>query len=58
MELIVFSALEGFQSEVEMLRDLAVLAPSRLDQVQRLLSGERPPEAIYLDENGEIEGLF
>lgn len=50
MELIVFSALEGFQAQAEQLRDLAVLAPSRLDQVQRLLGGERPPEALYLDD--------
>lgn len=54
MELIIFSALEGLQAEAELLRDLAILAPSRLDQVQRLLSGERPPEAIYLDDTRPI----
>ncbi|PMP86153.1 MAG: chromosome partitioning protein [Chloroflexus aggregans] len=51
MELIIFSAIEGLQSEVEQLRDVAVLAPSRIDQVQRLLTGSRPPDAIYLDDS-------
>jgi cellulose biosynthesis protein BcsQ len=51
VELIIFSALEGLQTEAETLRDLAILAPSRLDQVQRLLSGERPPDALYLDDS-------
>ncbi|MEI7771471.1 MAG: ParA family protein, partial [Chloroflexales bacterium] len=51
MELVIFSALEGLQARAEALRDLAVLAPSRLDQVHRLLSGERPPDALYLDDS-------
>ncbi len=51
MELIIFSAIEGLQAEVEQLRDVAVLAPSRLDQVQRLLAGSRPPDAVYLDDS-------
>ncbi|MGQ9529264.1 hypothetical protein [Chloroflexus sp.] len=51
MELIIFSAIEGLQAEVEQLRDVAVLAPSRIDQVQRLLSGSRPPDALYLDDS-------
>lgn len=51
MELVIFSALEGLQAEAEALRDLAVLAPSRLDQVARLLGGDRPPDALYLDDS-------
>jgi len=51
MELIIFSAIEGLQAEVEQLRDVAVLAPSRIDQVQRLLTGARPPDAIYIDDS-------
>lgn len=51
MELVIFSAIEGLQAEVEQLRDVAVLAPSRIDQVQRLLTGSRPPDAIYIDDS-------
>ncbi|WP_298819241.1 ParA family protein [uncultured Chloroflexus sp.] len=51
MELIIFSAIEGLQTEVEQLRDVAVLAPSRIDQVQRLLTGSRPPDVVYLDDS-------
>ena len=51
MELVIFSALDGLQARAEALRDLAVLTPSRLDQVHRLLSGERPPDALYLDDS-------
>ncbi|MEF3273961.1 MAG: P-loop NTPase [Chloroflexus sp.] len=51
MELIIFSAIEGLQAEVEQLRDVAVLAPSRIDQVQRLLTSSRPPDVIYLDDS-------
>ncbi|NTW01466.1 MAG: P-loop NTPase [Oscillochloris sp.] len=51
MELVIFSALDGIRTHAEGLRDLAVLAPSRIDQVQRLLNGERPPDALYLDDS-------
>lgn len=51
MELVIFSALEGLQTEAEALRDLAVLTPSRLDQVTRLLGGDRPPDALYIDDS-------
>jgi cellulose biosynthesis protein BcsQ len=50
MELVIFSALDGLQAQLERYRDLAILAPSRLDQVARLLEGTRPPEALYLDD--------
>ncbi|MFV9503359.1 MAG: ParA family protein [Oscillochloridaceae bacterium umkhey_bin13] len=50
MELVLFTALEGLAAQVEQFRDLAVLAPSQLDQVNRLLEGTRPPEVIYLDD--------
>ncbi|NNJ12903.1 ParA family protein [Chloroflexales bacterium ZM16-3] len=51
MELVIFSALDGLQARAESLRDLAVLAPSRLDQVHRLLGGDRPPDALYMDDS-------
>lgn len=50
MELVLFTAMDGLAAQVERFRDVALLAPSRLDQVVRLLEGERPPEAIYLDD--------
>ncbi|EFO81406.1 ATPase involved in chromosome partitioning-like protein [Oscillochloris trichoides DG-6] len=54
MELVIFSALEGLHVRAEALRDLALLTPSRLDQVQRLLSSEQPPDAIYLDDSRSL----
>jgi len=51
MELVIFSALDGLQAEVESFRDLDVIAPSRLDQVLRLIGGQRPPDALYLDDS-------
>ncbi|NTU80085.1 MAG: ParA family protein [Chloroflexales bacterium] len=50
MELVMFTAMEGLAAQVEQFRDVAVLAPSRLDQVMRLLEGARAPEALYLDD--------
>lgn len=51
MELILFSALENLQPQLETYRDIAILSPSRVDQLFRLLSGERPPDALYLDDS-------
>ncbi len=51
MELILFSALDGLPVQLEQYRDLAILAPSRLDQVGRLIDGPRPPDALYLDDS-------
>lgn len=51
MELVIFSALDGLQAEVEGFRDLDVIAPSRLDQVLRLIGGARAPDALYLDDS-------
>jgi hypothetical protein len=50
MELVLFSALDGLATQLERFRDLALLAPSRLDQVNRLLEGSRAPDALYLDD--------
>jgi hypothetical protein len=50
MELVMFTAMDGLAAQVEQFRDVAVLAPSRLDQVTRLIEGTRPPEALYLDD--------
>lgn len=50
MELVLFTAMDGLAAQVESFRDVAVLAPSRLDQVTRLLEGARPPDALYLDD--------
>lgn len=50
MELVIFTAIEGLQAQLEQCGELAILAPSRLDQVARLLEGARPPEALYLDD--------
>ncbi len=50
MELVIFSALDGLPAQLEQYRDLAILAPSRLDQVGRLLEGSRAPDALYLDD--------
>lgn len=50
MELVIFSALDGLPAQLEQFRDLAMLAPSRLDQVSRLLEGSPAPDAIYLDD--------
>ncbi len=50
MELVMFTAMDGLAAQVEQFGDVAVLAPSRLDQVTRLLEGTRPPEALYLDD--------
>jgi hypothetical protein len=51
MELVLFSAIENLQPQLETYRDLAILNPSRVDQVLRLLGGERPPDALYLDDS-------
>jgi cellulose biosynthesis protein BcsQ len=51
VEIMLFSALDGLSSQIETYRDLAVLAPSKLEQAQRLLSGERPPHVLYLDDS-------
>lgn len=51
MELVLFSAIENLQPQLETYRDIAILNPSRVDQVLRLISGERPPEALYLDDS-------
>lgn len=50
MELVIFTALDGLAAQIEQFRDLAVLAPSQLDQVNRLLEGAQPPDAVYLDD--------
>ncbi len=50
MELVLFTTLDGLAAQVEQFRDLAILAPSRIDQVARLLEGPRPPDALYLDD--------
>lgn len=50
MELVIFTALDGLVAQIEQFRDLAILAPSQLDQVNRLLEGSHPPDAIYLDD--------
>jgi cellulose biosynthesis protein BcsQ len=54
MELLVFSALEGLGALLDGYRDLAVLAPSRIEQVGRLIGGDRPPQALYLDDSREV----
>lgn len=54
MELVIFSSLGGLTTQIETLRDIALIAPSRLDQVQRLLGGERPPDAIYIDDTRAV----
>ncbi|NTV64154.1 MAG: P-loop NTPase, partial [Oscillochloris sp.] len=54
MELVIFSALDGLQSHAESLRGLAVLTPSQIDQVQRLLGGEYPPDALYIDDSRSL----
>lgn len=51
MELVLFSSLSGLQTHLEASYDLAVLAPSQLAQVQRLITSERPPDALYLDDS-------
>jgi cellulose biosynthesis protein BcsQ len=51
VELVIFSALEGLSGQLEQYRDLAILAPTRLDQVARLLDNARPPDALYLDDS-------
>ncbi len=50
MELVLFTAMDGLAAQIERFRDVAVIAPSRLDQVTRLLEGARPPDALYLDD--------
>jgi cellulose biosynthesis protein BcsQ len=50
VEVVIYSSLDGLQAQLDPIRDLSVLAPSRAEQVQRLLSGERPPQAFYLDD--------
>ena len=50
MELVMFTAMDGLPAQIEQFRDVAVLAPSRLDQVTRLIEGPRPPDALYLDD--------
>lgn len=50
MELVLFTAMDGLAAQVERFRDVAVLSPSRLDQVARLLEGARPPDALYIDD--------
>jgi|GEM_PF-550306 cellulose biosynthesis protein BcsQ len=50
MELIVYSALDGLASRLEGYRDLAIIAPSKLDQARRLIVADRPPHALYVDD--------
>lgn len=54
MELMIFSSLEGLTANVERYRDLAVIAPSKIDQARRLITGDRPPQALYLDDSRGI----
>jgi hypothetical protein len=51
VELVIFSALDGLPAQLDQYRDLAVLAPSRLDQVARLVDGPQPPDALYVDDS-------
>lgn len=50
MELIVYSALDGLVSRLDGYRDLALIAPSKLDQARRLITADRPPQALYVDD--------
>ena len=50
MELLVYSSMPGLQPLLEGLTDVAAIAPSRLDQARRLIEGERPPTALYIDD--------
>ncbi|RRR77614.1 MAG: tyrosine-protein kinase family protein [Candidatus Viridilinea halotolerans] len=50
MELVLFTAMDGLAAQIEQFRDVAVLAPSQLEQVNRLLEGAHVPNAIYLDD--------
>ncbi|MGQ9925613.1 MAG: nucleotide-binding protein [Chloroflexaceae bacterium] len=54
MELVIFSAMDGLQAQLEQYGDLAVLAPSRLEQVVRLLEDDRPPDALYMDDTRPV----
>jgi cellulose biosynthesis protein BcsQ len=54
MELVLFSAIENLQPQLETYNDIAILNPSRVDQVLRLIAGERPPEALYLDDSRSL----
>ncbi|MEI8166993.1 MAG: ParA family protein [Chloroflexales bacterium] len=60
MELLVYSAMHGLQQRLEGLTDVAIIAPSRLDQATRLVAGETPPTAIYLDDTrgGAVTDLW
>lgn len=50
MELVIFSALEGLQQGLESYSDISILAPSKIEQVQRLINSDQPPQALYLDD--------
>jgi len=54
VEILLLSAIDGLASRVEQYRDLSVLAPSRVDQAMRLLTGDRPPQVVYVDDSRGI----
>jgi cellulose biosynthesis protein BcsQ len=54
MELVIFSAMEGLQTRLEVYRNLALLTLSRIEQVQRLLDGSQPPDVLYLDDTRSL----
>ncbi len=50
MELVVYSAMDGLAGRLEAYRDISIIAPSKIDQARRLVVGERPPQALYVDD--------
>ncbi|RRR73749.1 MAG: ParA family protein, partial [Candidatus Viridilinea halotolerans] len=52
MELMIYTTMDGLSSRLETTYpDLSVIAPSRIDQARRLLAGDRPPDALYVDDS-------
>jgi cellulose biosynthesis protein BcsQ len=52
MELMLYTTMDGLSARLEAAYpDIEVIAPSRIDQARRLLQGERPPDALYVDDS-------
>lgn len=51
MELMLYTTMDGLSARIETsYPDIEVISPSRIDQARRLLLGDRPPDALYVDD--------
>lgn len=51
MELLLYTAMDGLTSLIQRsYPDIDMLLPSRIDQAQRLVTGDQKPAAVYVDD--------